>query len=71
MDQPEIPARSKVPNQGSDEEVSLMKGEPKIDENLGECVNEMLAFKSRPKRPRNRRVDMRRKETPQNPYSAG
>ena len=48
-----------------------MKGDPKIDENLGEYVNEMLAFKSRPKRPRNRRVDMRRKETQQNPYSAG
>ena len=48
-----------------------MKGDPKIDENLGEYVNEMLAFKSRPKRPRNRRVDMRRKEIQLMDYSAG
>ena len=66
-----FPARSKIPNQAGDEEVTLMKGDMKIDDNLGEYVNEMLSFKSRPKRPRNRRVDMRRKEIQLMDYSAG
>ena len=48
-----------------------MREDLKIDENLGEYINEMLVFKSRPRRPRNKKVDLRRKEMQQKDYSAG
>lgn len=46
-----------------------MKEDLKIDENLSEYVNEMLAHKSRPKRPR--KVASRKKEMQQKDQSAG
>ena len=66
--QPELLSeQSKIPNRESD---PAMKDDQKADESLGDYVNEMLTFKSRPKRPRNRRVDLRRKEMQHNDYSA-
>ena len=58
-------------DQRNDQEETIEAEDQKIDETLGEYVNEMLTFKSRPKRPRNRKVDTRRKEMQRKDYSAG